>query len=499
MTAPAYTDANWAAWLAKDSEPRCVLVELDYRNSGGTTVTAYLSTSAYVSEPSDTPANQVYSAVVRSIPQFSQRMSDVLVGATTPQYGNIVIDNGDGAFDSWLTLNFSGRAARVYLGAANWPKAAFRAVWIGVIATMQVGDVNTFVVQIRSRQHLMNQNVESTVFASGAPMPSTTAGKYYPLCYGDCRNVSPILIDASYLGSYGRYRVNAAACYAIDEVRSKGVAVAFTDGADGTFYITGTNDGEITCDVRGMKSGANLIDDIKEIITDICITRGPFQTADFDTATWTNLATTFPQKLGLYVAQPVPIYQLLDQLCASVGAFYYVTRDGLINIKQFALSGASTLDIGVNQIAARGLSVTKVYQPIDKLRRGYLRQWTVQQYTAAGASLDDREVWLNAYAYKVSTNAAATNITKTAEPEIEGTLLTSGTDCQTEADRWMTIWGSVRVQFQVKCFTDGARVNLGDRVTLTHPRYGLEDGVTGTVVAVTDQPSKHAQLLEILT
>ena len=68
-----------------------------------------------------------------------------------------------------------------------------------------------------------------------------------------------------------------------------------------------------------------------------------------------------------------------------------------------------------------------------------------------------------------------------------------------QADRWMGIWGSVRVQYAVDCFLDGALLNLGDRVKLTHPRLGLSAGVTGTVVKVIDRPTKRRQTIEVLT
>jgi hypothetical protein len=97
-----------------------------------------------------------------------------------------------------------------------------------------------------------------------------------------------------------------------------------------------------------------------------------------------------------------------------------------------------------------------------------------------------------------SVNSGAANLLKTNDPKQEGTLLTSKTDCQTEADRWMGIWGSVRVQYAIECFLDGVRVNLGDRVKITHPRLGLAAGVTGTVVKVSDRFTKRRQILEVL-
>jgi hypothetical protein len=348
--------------------------------------------------------------------------------------------------------------------------------------------------EARPRDHLLSQDVVTTKYTSGG-----SDGKYKPLCYGECYNISPLYVGN---GSDHKYAVNAAAVHTIVDVRINGVTTSWFDNADGTFSLYAEADGQVTCDIKGMKTGSTLIDTLKGIIKDLCVTRGPFLEADFDSATWTALDTTFPQKLGLWIEQPIKYYEALDMLCASVGAFYCITRDGKILIKQFALSGASVHDIGPDQIVAKGINIARVYQPMDNLRRGYARQWTTQANLStndASISESNREKWRNEYAWVASVNSGAANLLKTADPPAVGTLITGETDCQTEADRWMGIWGSVRVQYAIDCYVDGARLNLGDRVKLTHPRLGLAAGVTGTVVKVIDRPTKRRQTIEVLT
>jgi hypothetical protein len=359
-------------------------------------------------------------------------------------------------------------------------------------------------IQVRSREHLMSQMVASTKIASGV-----ASGQYYPLCYGQCWNVQPLCTDTS----NDRYYANVADVYAFNEVRESGNALSGTgwgDNGDGSFDLSNPPEGMITCDVQGMMTGGSLINKIKEIVTDVCITRGPFVSGDFDTTTWTSLNTTFPQTMGLYVAQPRPICELMDEICASVGAFYYIDRDGKIVIKQFNLSGTSILDIGVDQIAAKGLSITGVIQPMDKVKRGYARNWAPQSTLGwvtdtADASGNNtvtsanREKYERRHSWVLAENAGAANILKRQEPPPTGTLLTVSGDASTEATRWAALWTSPRVKFGVNCFLDGARINLGDRVKITHPRYGLADGVTGTVITVTDRPTRRAQYLEVMT
>jgi len=493
----AISDAQYSAWLANERNARCLLVDIEYRSSGGATVRDYLSTHPFATEPSDSPANTAYRCCVLEVPSFNQRMSDVLVGYTTPSIGNIVVDNGDGALDSWLTANFAGRPLTIYLGDPAWPKADFRPVLTGVLANLTVQGTSRMTLEARARDHLLTQDIVTTKYTSGA-----AEGRYKPLAYGTCYNVSPLYIGT---GTDHKYALNAADTYSMDAVRVAGVTTtSYTDNGDGTFSLWAESTGQVTCDIKGMYSGGTQFRTLKQIVKDLCVTRGPFVEADFEATTWAALDTTFPQYLGLYLDAPIKYFEALDRLCASVGAFYCVTRDGKILIQKFELSGAATLDIGPDQIVAKGINIVKVHQPLDNLRRGYARQWTTQTSFSDndGAGLvseTNREKWRNEYSWVASVNSGAANLLKTKDPKEFGTLLTAKADCQTEADRWMGIWGTVRVQYAVECFLDGARVNIGDRVKLTHPRLGLAAGVTGTVVRVVDRPTQRRQTIEVLT
>lgn len=490
----AVSDAQFAAWLADERNPRCLLVDIEYRSGGGSTVKDYLSTHPFVTGISDTPASTAYRCCVLEVPSFRQRMSDVLVGFTTPSVSSIVVDNGDGAMDAWIAANFAGRPLTMYLGDPSWPKADFRAALTGVLSGITVQGTNRLTLESRARDHLLTQDVVTTKYTTGA-----SEGQYAPLLYGTCYNVSPLFIGTS---DYEyKYAVNAADVHTISDVRINGVTTTWTNNVDGTFTLSYSPQGQVTCDIKGMKSSGVLLDTLKGIVKDLCVTRGPFVEADFESTSWANLDTTFPQKLGLYIQTPIKYYQALDQLCASVGAFYCVTRDGKILIKKFELSGTVTLSLGPDQIVAKGLNITKVYQPLDNLRRGYARMWTTQGNFSSGDSTvtpTQREKWGTEYSWVASVNSGSANLLKTNDAGDVGTLLTDKTECQTEADRWMGIWGSVRVQYSVDGFMDGARLNLGDRVTLTHPRLGLSAGVTGTVVAVNDKPTKRRQTIEVL-
>lgn len=75
------TDSAFNAWLAKDGEIRCVLVEVE-AFSGDTVVTRYLSNTHFDSRPSDSPANQGYDDILIAVPRFKSSIGEALGGIT---------------------------------------------------------------------------------------------------------------------------------------------------------------------------------------------------------------------------------------------------------------------------------------------------------------------------------------------------------------------------------------------------------------------------------
>jgi len=68
------TLADYMAWLASPNAIRLVLIEAKV-NIAGVEQTAYLSTGAYVTGPSDTPANTQYAPVASNGIQFTEQIS----------------------------------------------------------------------------------------------------------------------------------------------------------------------------------------------------------------------------------------------------------------------------------------------------------------------------------------------------------------------------------------------------------------------------------------
>jgi hypothetical protein len=491
--ARAVTDAQFSAWLLSETAVRCTLVEAVYRDTvTGSIGTEYMATMPFVSLPSDSPANQSYAARIKSIPQFSQAMTDVLNGVTTANAGTIDVFSIDAVTDSWLfSRDWVGRSITMLLGDSTWARSDYRRVWSGVTGGVGLSGTNTFQFQARDSQHLLAQPTIVTTIATG---PDT--GKPWPQAYGICLNLTPVLLDAA----THKYGVHDGSIQSVDTVYQAGVSISFTPGAaTGTFTLASAATGTITCDVHGANPGGVFLQTAAQLLQHFATVRGAFPVGSLDTAAFTALATACPQPLNLVVQQVVSApYQLMDQVVRTVGAFYCVTRDGLLRATQFTLSGTPALTLQPQDIVEHGLTVAGVYPPVTQLTFRYGMNWTVQQTVDATVS-ETRRAQLTTSGPTVQlANPNAANYSKTVDPGVRNSLFVYAADAAAEATRQMAIWGVTRYQFAPQTFNAPARVNMGDLVTLIHPRYGLAAGRTGAAVSIADKPSKKRIDLGIL-
>lgn len=487
------SDAQYQAWLAVDNKARIVIVEAQ-AYSGGMLVSRYMSNYPFVSTPTDTPPNQAYDDLVLSIPQFSTRMNEQLVGQSTPAWGDLEIANENGNRDSWLTDDaWDGRSIKLYLGDKSWPKSDFRKILDGTIADIYARDQRTLSLKIRDKQWTLNVPAQTSLIGG------STANKDLPipLCYGECFNVEPVLIDAA----AHQYQVHDGAVNAITAVYDNGVSVGFTATlGGGTFVLTSAPAGRITADVQGAKPGGAYLTQCADIMQHLITTRSALTTGDLDAASFTAFNATAPQALGLYVRDRRNLIELLDMLIKSVGGWYGFSRDGLLQLGQLqAPAGTAAVSLTRDDLAEGSLRCLRRLVPVTTVRLGYRHNWTVQTDGVAGAASESRRADL-ASEYLVSK--ALDTAIKTAhplalEPDMEGSLMTVQADCDAEAARRLSLWGVTRAVYGFDGFSAPSRVTLGQVVELTHPRFGFAAGAKAVVVGIVEQPTKNRISLEI--
>lgn len=486
------SDAQYDAWLKADNKRRTLLVEAK-AYSGGAEVTRYFATTAFVSTPTDTPANTAYDDIILEIPYFSSRITEAFGGRSEAGWGDITIINESGVRDSWLNDAWDGRALTLYLGDPTWPKADFRVILTGMSADIVAQDRNRLALRIRDKSWALNVPLQKNLIGG------TTAykDKPVPVCYGQVFNIEPPLTNA---GTH-EYQVHDGAVNDITDVRDSGLTVAYVkDLANGKFTLNAAAAGRITADVQGAKPGVTYLTKAADIIKDIVTTRTALTVADVDTTNFTAFNTTAPQKLGFYAQDFQSVAAALDEIITSVGGFWTFSRQGLLCLGQLvAPSGTEALALVSDDVAQKGLRVVDRILPIKTYRLGYRRNYTLQSDGLAGAVTEaNRAEFAVEFRVKSSTNAGVeTTYLLPASPDEVGTLLADAIEAQTEADRRATLWGTLRFRYEARAFAAPFTLRLGQVIKLTHPRFGFSSGKLCTVVGTRWFPTRKRVVLEL--
>ena len=486
------TNTEFNAWLAKDGEVRCVLVEVE-AFSGGTVVTRYLSNTHFDSRPSDSPANQGYDDILIAVPRFKSSIGEALGGITSVSMGDIDIDNAGGERDAWLSDAWDGRAVRLYLGSPSWPKADFRLILAGVAVDIVAKDASTLTLKISDKQQLLNGPVQKNLIGAGTP----NAQKPIPLAYGEVYNIEPLLIDSA----TRKYQVHDGRIEAITVVYDNGKSIAFTaDLNAGTFTLAAAPVGRVTADVKGCKLGGTYITRTADIVQRILTTRTPLTAGDLDSASFAALNSLCPQTVGIYIGDRRNSLNVLDELLKSVGGFYGFGRNGQFKLGRLdAPTGIPVIELIADDVEEFGLTVKSRTLPVATLRLGYKRNFTVQADGLDATVTPARKAELaDEYQVVSAVNAGITTAFLSAlSPDIAGTLLVSQSDAQAEANRRAVLFNSLRYRYSLRCFTAPAQIELGQMIRLTHPRYGFTTGALAVVIGIDESPTANAVTLEL--
>lgn len=473
------TDAEYSAWLDSDDAQRVVLLELGV-NSGGTEATRYVASRQFISAATDSPASTSYEE--RLTGGLGVQESLGLFGAAASMsHGDIELHNMDGGLDAWLDDTVTNRAVNAWLGDVRWPKADFRQIYAGTIESLDSSARERITVRLADKLQRLNSSLTETKLGGTGP----NADALIPLCFGECHNVTPLLVDSGTL----EYAVHNGPIEDIIEVRDNGVPVFVTKLlSTGRFRLNQSPVGTITASVQGDKPSAYANDVgslVERIVTAFGRTDLRFSGSDIDATALSAFKTANPQPVGLYLTDPVSVREACDQLAASVGARLAMTRLGLLRLVKIALPpGSSAATATEDDFAAGSLRIAQRSQVAAACKLAYCRNWTPQDLQT-GLVAQHKELfaqpWLTATA---SDSTAATLHKLSLDVEQEDTLLLVKADADAEAGRRLALRKVQRTVYQFDAFARLLQLELGAGLTLVASRFGLDDGVVAQVVSL---------------
>lgn len=483
-------------------------------DAAGTTTVLRYGTEGHTTGPAETPANACYEPRIKPLSSISRAMfAGGTYGKNRVGYGDIQLVNTDGGLDAIKDYGFDGRELVLRLGS---PGAAYPSGWPVVFrGTIEQAEFNWKQASFRLRDKLMllDRPYLQTRYAGTNSLPSGLEGEAQdlkgrpkPHAHGKVYNVSPPCVNTARL-IYETGSVNT-----VDAGYDRGVALTagadYTDQTDmetnaptagqyrawpagGYIRLGSTPAGIVTFDLtQGATAAARTPAQLlKQIALDMGVASGDISSADV-----TALDTANAAEVGIWCADESTALQHMDQLAASVGAWYGFDRLGVLRMGRLqapsgtpaaTLTETEILDGKIDRVAnadeGRGL-------PVWRVTVNHSRNYTPQPNDLAGTVTDARRAWL---ALDLRATAAEDSAVKTQyllAPELSrDTLLTAAADADTEAARLLALYKVKRETFKLTVRVDAdlaQALDLGAVVELAMPRFGLDAGKLFTVIAL---------------
>jgi len=474
----AISDAQFTAWLYDAKARRTILVEAVARVSSVET-TRYMCTVAYF----DSVAGRVYDPIIAGNSlQIVERIS--IDGSSTLNFGDIEIQN-NGTRDSWLDDIWTNRNVSAYIGDVTWARSDFRPIFVGVTEDIDSKDNTVLNLKVRDKLARLNTPVtENTLGGSTA-----NKNELLPLCFGECFNVTPLLADPATLD----YRVHDNRIERIIEVRSNGVPAGTTDTLSSGKFVPDVNPQgtKITADVQGDDDdGSSYLTTTKEIIEHLVIDFGEpnmrFSAGDLDSSNLSTFDAANQQPLGIYLNRREIVKDVCDKAAASVGAQMVMSRAGLLQLHKIDLPPPGTpVEITAADMFEDTLQIIQRIPVQASVKIGFGRNWTIQEEIDTGIPQSSKDSFAKEWRTVTDEDSTTkTNYRLDAEPEQIDTFLVKESDASAEATRRLTLFKTQRHIISFSGRPNLIELQLGDSVTITHPRFGLSGGKTGMVVGM---------------
>jgi len=456
-------------WLKKLGVKRTLLAVITYLKDG--VKQAHLSTAAFTSLPTDSPANTAFDDLVLETPRFSRRMG-IFTGKTTASRSNISVFAHD-VLSDLAAGNIYKQEVNYYLGDEDWPFADF--IHIGKQLAERINPTtDTYDIEIRDPSLKLDAKIDTGTFTSGP-----NQDKAQPLCIGDVFNIEPVLEDAA----THRYRVNFIAVEDVYAVRDNGVPVSYTkDNANGRFTLNQSPAGRITCDVKGCKP-TTWLRYPSEVLSWLLTTFVGEQAGNI-----ADLSALPNYTIGKYEREPKKLRSIIDHICESINGYHYYSRVGVFNAGVMpVISGTSVSELDFDDVANEGVKPRKVIEPSSKVVVNYRHNYTIQNDGLAGiVSTSNRDLYGKAYQPAESTNNLPDY--PDAEPKTIDSCLAYQADAQAVSNQIAAQSNQRRYVYQVEAFATPFLFDLADEIKLTYWDFGLINGKNGIVVGLDDNP-----------
>jgi hypothetical protein len=526
-------DADFNAFLAKVTTPRCWLLEVDVlslaaigdgdEQSGAYGEEAYseaayaegdssdssrlyFSSHGFTSQSADTPASTHYDGRIKGEIRVNRRIHGRSgVGGLTKVFGEVTLVNTDGGLDTLLAdYALDGRPAKLLLGKPTDARADFGLVFSGVVQSAEVSE-KEFRLRLSDGSALLDVPVNPNTYAGlGGNLEGGTdlAGKAKPKAFGASYNIAPPLVHGALL----LYQVHDGTVSDVPQVYDRGVAL--TKGADyssqsdmeatapaagqyrvwksgGFFRLGATPAGTVTADVLGDAS-SSYVNKTADIVQRLLLLAA-VDSSLLDSDSFTQLNTDASAEVGIWTGtEKKTIADAIEDLLAGVGAFGGFSRLGFYTVGVIKAPegspAASYTDEDVTELKREPLPA-EVEPVVWRARVAWQKNYTVQEDLAASVPAARKTFAAEPERVAVREDAAVKSQRLLArEYGPTGNLYAQQNDADAEALRLLNMWKEGRGLYRVVLPPKALSRDLGDEVNITHARHGFSAGRNARVL-----------------
>jgi hypothetical protein len=482
----------------------------------GSVETVYLSDLKFITRPDDTLANQYFAPVVDNPLQFDLSiLRGDQFGVSSPSYGSIQIQNGNGDFDYLTDMNWKGRRIVVKAGGVDFRYSEFATVFDGLCNAIEFDD-NVITLTIRDRGLRIEQDINSATFEGTGSLEGgdDLAGKLKPLLYGEAFNIEPVLIVPADL----IYQVHSGSIQSIDAVYDRGVELTLdadvadiltaTPGAGeystclatGHIRLGSTPTGRITADAKGDNEGGYVSSaaDISKRLVMTKLGSQSFLVTDLDGGSFNRLNAVLPGAMGIYVTEKTAVRNLLDALINPCAAYWCFTRTGMLSVGFLDAAGTEGFLITEKDIDAAGIEAPAPAQTAWRISVGYAPVWIVQKEDElAGSATEDYRSFVG-QEYRTVVYEDRSTRTQNAQAVERSffTMLADKADAEALLERLARIYGTTRKIYRVPTYGTLFRLYIGDTAQVQYSRFNISNKIL-SVVGISENAENNQTILEL--
>lgn len=479
----------------------------------------------------------------------------VLGGVSVRSAGTIQIENSDGALDRLIeSRSIDGRPIRLKVASARAgrPRTQDMAVvWSGLADRWDFSD-NRIQIYTRDLLSQLDRPISDSTYAGtgGRHGSPSLATRTKPLGFGQITNAEPDQIDSEYL----IYQFHDGRARALLAVRDMGSPLVITGDVEtyddlvqatvnlgevvsclavGMFRLGDFSNGAVTCDFQGdgvdpaLSAGAwddgllwddrlpwddgyerPYTDTAAGIILRLLTVHGAIPESSIDLGQFRNVERTWPHPMQVWIPGGqggATVLEVASAIAEAAGLIISVNRAGLVYAKRIEIPTAG-VRIGSDDIISISRIEPPYRTPIYGAAIAYGRNQTVQSESDL-VRPDDEVITADSLLpyqqeYQGTAEAASSRTLERVKVarsiRIEDAYYTTKTGALARAKDIVALHRADRGAYRIVCKRKGWRLDLGDAVVLTHPRYGLADGKPVLVTAVVDDGPARQVTLDLL-